>query len=344
MSFYFANHSKKNLLGHLKSNTLSLQLNKQLTFKKHNYVSNSSVLNPPSIHNEFVTNFSKVKRTFLSTNLDGSITIEVSIALPIFIFAIISIIYFFNILYIQTTLQIHLENTARLINSSTCITAAANVNLNDDENSLLEKVIIDSAGTIAINSLFLTEDIKDFIDNTLIVDGHKGLSFIGSDVTNTNYPLDIILSYEVKMPFISEDMFTFKIKQHCYFKPFTGQRLVRNINLYERYVYVTENGEKFHENKFCSHLGRFTYIQNLEMLLMNYPNIKPCSLCGDKNSLVSRPNINSDFATFVYVNIDYDVYHPVEACPALQRYLIRLTYDEAKELYPPCSRCVVYTY
>ncbi len=344
MSFYFAKHSKKKLLGHSKSSILSLQLNKQSTFIKRNSVSTSSVLTPPSIHSKLVTQFRKAKRTFLSINLKGSITIEASIALPIFIFAIISIIYFFNIIYIQTTLQIQLENTARLINSFTCITTAANVNLNDDENSLLEKVLIDSAGTVAIYSLFVTDEIKEFTDNSLIVDGHKGLYFVGSDVTNTDYPMDIILTYEIKMPFISKDIFTFKIEQNCYFKPFNGSRLSHNIILNERFTYVTENGEKFHENKYCSHLGRFTFLENLELLLINYPNIKICSLCGDKNSLVSQPNINSDRATFVYVNIDYDVYHPTEACPSLQRYLIRLPYDEAKKLYKPCNRCVVYTY
>ncbi len=344
MSFYFANQSKKNIyLGHSKSNNISLQKNKPATFYNFASVTNTSVLLTPIIHDKFVAKPCKAKRTFLFTHLTGSITIEASLILPIFIFALMSIMYFFNILYIHTTLQIQLENISRLINASTCITTAADVNINSEENSLLEKVIIDASGTIAINSLFLTDEIKAFADNSLIIDGHKGLSFLGSDVTNTSFPLNIVLSYRIRMPFISEDIFAFNIKQNCYFKPFTGKRLSDNTPLDERYVYVTTTGESFHENKYCTYLERCTYIKNLGFLLKDYPNISACSLCTKDSPLFSYTFNSSPTSTFVYIGKEYDVYHYFEYCPHLEHSVTRMTYEDASQDYSPCSRCTIYS-
>ena len=228
-----------------------------------------------------------------------------------------------------------------MINSFTCITTEANVELSDDESSLLEKVVIDAAGTIAIKELFLNEDIQDFVDNTLIVDGAKGLSFMGSDVTNTDYPLDLLLTYNIKMPFISEDLFSFKLTNRCYFKPFNGTKLSQTIFLHHIYVYVTEDGDTFHSNKFCSYISRFTQLKNLTELKSEYPYILPCSFCSKSSNLISRPTIGD--IEYVYVTNEYDVYHFLDACTYLQRYLIRLSYEDAKNVYKPCSRCVVYT-
>lgn len=345
MSFFFALHSKKlKKIGRSKSKNVSLQLRKSATSINYASVAKNSVLVPPIIHNNFVTQSGKAKRTFLSTTLKGSITIEASIVLPVFIFALLSVLYFFNIIYIQITMQIHLENAARKISSYTCITSAADVNLNDDENSLLEKVIIDSAGTVAITGLFITNEMKDFADNSLIVNGHEGLSFWGSDVTNTNFPMNLVLSYDVKMPFISEDVFTFHIEQNCYFKPFNGKKLIDDTPLDERYVYVTKTGDTFHSDKYCSHLERFTFVHNMKFLLEDYPSIVPCAICSKDNPLFADKYISSPIATFVYVTKTYDVYHYLEACPSIERNLILKTYDEAKENYSPCSSCVVYTY
>ena len=101
MSFFFAqetvNNKHKNVLGHSKTNTLSLQLIKSTT---KNNVTNYSALVSPKVNDKFATLCSKVKRTFLSTHLNASITVEASFSLPLFVFAIISIMYFFNIIYI----------------------------------------------------------------------------------------------------------------------------------------------------------------------------------------------------------------------------------------------------
>ncbi len=346
MSFFFAKKSKnkikKILLGRSKSNILSLQLNKAAI----SYTSrDSSILSyniSPKKYEKLVVLPRKAKRTFLSSHLNGSITVEASIVLPIFVFAIISIIYFFNILYIQLTLQIHLENTAKLINASTCITTEANINFTDEESSLAETIIMDAAGNIALNSLFSTDELINFCNSTLIVGGYEGLSFVGSSITDINKPIDIVLTYKVRMPFISKDLFTFKLMNKCYIKPFSGKKLISNIKLSDFFVYVTKNGDVFHANKNCSHLSVFTALKNLSELVKEYPLITPCSFCSKSDNLISRPKYQGN--SYVYVTTEYDVYHYLEICPALQRYLIRLNYEDAKDTYKPCNRCVVYSY
>lgn len=344
MSFCFAFRQKKrnkNKWGHPKiQHIVSPNKKPMINFTSDDKTALNPIVSPTILKSNSYAS-SEVKRTFLSINLIGSITVEAAIALPLFVFAIISIMYLINILFIQSTMQIQLENVAKLINSSTCITTGLDVNLNDDENSLLEKIIIDSAGSIAVKAMFLTDEIKDFADNTLIVDGSDGLSFFGSKVTNTDEPLDIVLSYKVRAPFIPEDVFTFEIKHHCYFKPFNGKELYKNIFLDITLVYVTHDGDVYHMNKMCTHLQRYTKLRSLDILKQEVPNILPCTFCSHQTNLISRPSMNG--IEYVYVTVEKDVYHYVEACPSLQRNLIRLTIDEALGTYTPCNRCVVYT-
>ena len=284
MSFFFAIETKKKikkiLLGRFKSNILSLQLIKAAI----SYISRNSAFisykMSPKKYEKLVALPRKAKRTFLSTQLNGSITVEASFVLPIFVFAIISIMYFFNILFIQLTLQIQLENTAKLINASTCITTEANINFTDEESSLAETIIMDAAGNVALNTLFSTDELVDFCNSTLIVDGYEGLSFVGSSITDVNNPMEIILTYKVGMPFISKDLFTFKLMNKCYIKPFNGKKLISNIMLSDFFVYVTEDGDVFHASKNCSHLSVFTVLRNQSELIKEYPLISPCSFCN----------------------------------------------------------------
>lgn len=235
-----------------------------------------------------------------------------------------------------------MENTAKLINASTCITTKANINFTDEESSLAETIIMDAAGNIALSSLFSTDELINFCNSTLIVGGYEGLSFVGSSITDINKPIDIVLTYKVRMPFISKDLFTFKLMNKCYIKPFSGKKLISNIKLSDFFVYVTKNGDVFHANKNCSHLSVFTALKNLSELVKEYPLITPCSFCSKSDNLISRPKYQGN--SYVYVTTEYDVYHYLEICPALQRYLIRLNYEDAKDTYKPCNRCVVYSY
>ena len=343
MSFFFVNQSiilKKNNIGHPKKTNNSLQLIEQTTKKDNVKKKCLSSIVSPTIPEGYSSMSHKVKRTFLSIHLNGSITIEAAIALPLFAFCIISVMYLINVLYIQSTLQMHLENMARTITSYSCITTGLDVKLTDDESSIAEKVIFDSAGAIAVKTMFLTDEIKDFVDNTLIVDGSEGISFWGSSVTNTDKPLDIILSYKIRMPFLPSDYFSFDINQHCYFKAFSGRELYKNIFLRVNLVYVTQDGEVYHANKVCTYLGRFTTLRNLTELQKEKPDILPCTFCKHQTNLISIPTLVQ--SEYVYVTEELDVYHYVEACPSLQRHLIRLPLAEAVGAYTPCSRCVVY--
>jgi len=364
MSFFFAHQSKIIILkGRRLFNNMSLQNKINTTDGLLGYESKFSSLKSPKYHEIFVLNLRKAKRTFLSARLNASVTVEAAIALPIFIFALISIIYLFNVLYIQLVMEIQLQNTSKLISAATCINTVyesiseddtvdesdTEGNINDENNSFnvfsefpeIEQVAINAAGTIAINSLFITDEIRSFANNSLIVDGADGLSFLGSDVTGTDYPLNIVLSYKVRMPFIPEDLFTFNLRHRCYFKAFNGKALRNNIDLRQIYVYVSENGEAFHINRLCSYLERYSELHNENTLRSTYPNIRLCSFCNQNSNLFSRPQING--ISYVYTSTDYDVYHLSDTCIYLQRHIFRLTYDDADDVYSPCIRCVPYS-
>ncbi len=347
MSFYFANQSEnknKNKKGRKLLYFMSLQLKTSTTDCNQKYTSDFSHLISPNRSLKSSCIFRKAKRTFLSAHLDGSVTVEAAFVLPLFIFAMISIMYLFNLIYIQLVMQIQLENTARIVCASTCVTTTIDANLDNDENvdSILEegikKIVMDAAGTIAVKELFLSDDIRTFADNSLIVDGSEGLSFYGSTVTNTASFSNITLTYKARMPFIPEDVFTFNLINKCYFKAFSGKELKNNVDFREIYVYIAKNGSVFHLNRLCSYLERYTHLCNEELLKKEYPYIKLCTLCKQGNNLFTQPQLNG--ISYVYVTDDFDAYHITEACPYLNRYILRIPYDAALDAYKPCIRCV----
>ena len=59
------------------------------------------------------------------------------------------------------TMQIQLENTARLISSSTCITTATDINLNDDDNSLTDRFQLIVNGQEIINGYSELVDARE---------------------------------------------------------------------------------------------------------------------------------------------------------------------------------------
>lgn len=344
MSFFFETKPIKNvsykLLG--RSNTLidSLQIDKPTTNVTTSVVTYNSLFVPPTKYEKIVALIFKVKRTFLSTNLNGSITVEASIVLPIFLFAMISVIYLFNIMYIQSVLQIQLENTAAIVNASTCVTSEADISLTDNESSFLEKVIVDTAGAFLFETMFMDEELKDFLDNTLIVDGSNGLTFIGSKITNLDEPHDVVLRYSVALPFISPDVLTINMEQHCYFKPFNGKELRQNIYLFDRSVYIAHNGTVFHSNASCSYLERLTFCVSLAIAKDKNPSITPCTRCYINTDILLAPI--PDQRNYIYVTEEYDVYHKLQYCSHVERNVQVISYTEAMEKYTPCSRCVVY--
>lgn len=347
MPFYFTilnkNQFKKKLSGHLESIVLSLQLIKPATITNNSNNRFLGNVSPASVkkHHFYIC---KVKRAFLSPFLSGSITVECSLVFPIFLFSLAALLYFFNILYIQLSLQIQLDETARLINKYTY--SINDIMSDTSENSenlkkLFEDITLSGGAAVLAGELFFDEDISSFINNTLIIDGVDGISFFATTASSNTQIYDLFINYKIRLPFISEEHFCVKLLQRCRFRAFTGLALNSNIDLNIRYVYKTKASEIFHENRNCSYLERYSEVLNLESLKQKYPYMKLCSFCGSDNKFTGLDlPLTSDY---VFVTSEHDVYHTSEICPVFSRNLLRIPYDDAVNIYEPCLRCIAYT-
>ena len=216
--------------------------------------------------------FKRVAESVFIHSLKGSLTVEGSLALPIFIFFMITLLSAFIMIRTQS------ENTAKL-----------------HERALIE---------------------------------------LESGVGSARDYIDVDTEYELS-PVIRVFPISFSIKDHLLVHAFTGYTGERGntINFEEdEYVYITENGTKYHLDADCTYINIRPRAVNASEIgnLRNSSGGKytPCRLCHPSKSGV------------LYITTYGDTYHSESDCSALKRTVRMITLREAlNNGYTPCSKC-----
>lgn len=94
----------------------------------------------------------------------------------------------------------------------------------------------------------------------------------------------------------------------------------------QKYVYVTEHSTVYHLTRSCSHLKLTIYPVAAASLNSQYPELRRCEYCGEKE------------ADIYYVTKTGDCYHSLRQCSGLKRTVRRVLRRQVPE-YAPCSRC-----
>lgn len=254
----------------------------------------------------------------------ASLTIEAALILPFFILVLLSLIYLINIMALYITLQIRLEETARDINSSAYI-------YSDLETSLPDSDILSAE---IIRSLFMSQDIKKLCRISHIKNGENGISFYHSKIDKMD-TADIVITYNISIPFISKLNLYIPVAQRCSFKLFTGNHTAHYTGNKESIVYMTAHGEVYHTNKYCSYLIKYAEILDKNSLsayeTASHRKFTLCHAC--------EKNFSAQNTSVIYISKTGNVYHYSRDCYYLTSHIYECNFKEIEGNYPLCSRC-----
>lgn len=237
----------------------------------------------------------------------GSITIEASIVLPIFLFAFLSLLSIFRIINVYENVFFSLVQTSDDVVKQIYLEQ----NFSKDKNIEVNDLLVYSLAVANLNKYLDKSDINDI--NLFDVRYCKETNEID---------LKVICNVKVEVPFFKENVkFTVSnIRQ----KLFDGYDYKNDK---EEYVLVALSSQNvYHINQNCSHIKR-------KILKISKDSIKKyskCKLCGNKES------------NNYYITSDGNCYHTSISCSSLKRMIIFINKKDLGNRRL-CERCASFT-
>lgn len=248
-------------------------------------------------------------------SLSGNLTLEAALVLPLFLLIILSFLYFIVILDLQFKIQIKLEEIAR--------EAAGDHYLGEE---------IPGYAGIRLMSGFASEEMQQLLENSFITDGIQGIKTAGSDFFGEDGIIDYVISYEIRIPFIPDNLISLPMVQRCRFRIWNGEEIKEVGGEESERVYVTETGTVYHLDPGCTHIClsiRGVAWQELETERNEGGGkYKKCSSC----------EIEVEAGGKVYVTEEGDRWHASLSCSSLKRSVSAIDRADigSRQL---CSRC-----
>lgn len=289
-----------------------------------------------------------IKNHLKAKKINASLTVEASLALPLFLFFFISLLYFIQIITLQEVLQeaitesgLSMAKAAYLYSDFQDVEDAKAA-----DNSMLEEGIqigLEELTGAIINNVVLKYTVAsrlniDIMDNSLFAGGFDGIRFDGSKVLEDNNDIDIIIRYRVRIPLRIFGLQEMDMIQRVKVRGWNGHQLPPLYTIVEEkdkediIVYITETGSVYHLKRTCSHLnisintvaGKPTWQRN-----NNGGKYYPCEACCKGNEL--------GFETY-YITPYGDRYHTNRGCSKIKRTVKEVPLSEVSDRVA-CKRC-----
>lgn len=241
----------------------------------------------------------------------GSLTIEASLAAPIFLLGVLCLVYLLEMIAIQTTIRSALQDVGREM--------AKEVYLNPIVSTgKMERELVKIIG-------------EDWFDNSIVAGGSKGMDCSKSRISRKTSVLELSVQYKLKIPVLMFRIPLLSREETIRVKGWTGYTGGGFGNPHEDTVYITETGVVYHKNPDCTYLELSVQMVNKNDLthLRNEGGGKyyPCERCawGNRNN--------------VYITHTGNKYHNSITCSGLKRSVYAVPISE---IYGRggCSRCV----
>ena len=246
-------------------------------------------------------------------SVKGSLTIEASMVIPIFLFAIFLALSLINLMRFHLNLQeaVHQETRKLAMSSfSEWSTSAGSVG---------GKVLARLNGAM--------------LNKAPVKGGAGGIDFSGSELNNREI-IEVNAVYEAKLPYDFFHIFDHRFCARCLMHTFIGYEKGlderSNEKKEEEYVYVTETGTVYHKDRECTYL-RLSIREVDKSALKDLRNSSghkyyACGSCGKAAG------------GKVYITSDGTCYHSSLSCHGLKRTVNCIPLSKVGGRRP-CSRC-----
>ncbi len=254
----------------------------------------------------------------------ASFTVEAALVLPAMLFVLCAFLYFLIILNMQVALHEELTNQARKA-SRYAFTYEEVLHMSPSQEQEYKKgqepgltdVLFHGFSSAYALGQIKTEVGREWLDRSCISGGAEGLSLLSDSLISDNRMVDMVLRYQVKIPYLPGDIFSLLCVQRVRIRTFTGfmppGEEGEGEEEAEELVYITETGSVYHTSKYCTHL-------NLSIQAADYANLASMrNSNGGKYYACERCGGVSEDSNLVYVTTYGDRYHGSTDCQGLKR-------------------------
>ncbi|MDO4943527.1 MAG: hypothetical protein Q4E73_11950, partial [Lachnospiraceae bacterium] len=251
-----------------------------------------------------------VERACCFTSLRGSMTLESSLIVPIFIIIMTVSMMFGEIILVKGQMYHGLTEAAKI--------------------AAVEEYYVEKKKS-SLNILYITVLQRKYSNKNNYPGFIKisNLSFSNSKLLNDQDEVELHMTYDISISYPFFKKKKIRIEETVYQKAFTGYRPTA-FELGEGYAYVTKYGNVYHTSLQCSHIMlRVTGSSEVGAYIQGKDGYKPCSKCA-KNC--------SGKETQLYIPKEGDCYHTSLTCSGLTRLIRKVTIWEIGNR-KPCSRC-----
>ena len=242
----------------------------------------------------------------------GSVTIEAAFGIPLFLFAVLCLIWLIELQSIRFSIANAAQNAAKSAAEDTAVIRVLNV--------------------WKLGSDIVALTAEERLDRGIIKGGKDGISCMGSYVSTQTGEMNIRVSYEIQLPIPLIGQPSAELEQSFKISAWTGYMSGGDGSDGADIVYVTDNGDVYHEDYRCSHL-------HLSIRAVSFDEIQEvrnegggiyhaCEKCGFGNPVGN-----------VYITDTGDRYHNSLNCSGLKRTIHAVKRTEVRGL-GGCSRCV----
>ena len=282
------------------------------------------------------------KRALLSASLpesngqsEGSMTAEAAMCLTLFLFMTVILMIPMKVMNTERKLQAALEAVgedmaqyAYLGDKADCGMEEAAANAGQAGTYLLQAARY-FAGKGA--KAYAAEKIREKADTAAIVE----ISAARSSILEDGITIDLIIEYEIRLPFPIFRMDTLKRQLRCCRRAWIGksgnEEDENGTEGQGKMVYIGKGSSKYHESRTCHYLFNdisgvdFARIESMRNRLGR--KYRPCSICGKK----IREGT-------VYIMPSGESYHSDKGCRAITAYVQSVPMESVESL-GPCSYC-----
>lgn len=247
------------------------------------------------------------KRASVFTSCRGSMTIEASMAVPLFFLAFVCFLYLMEIMAIQTAMRCGLQYAQKELACEASETCMIN-------SSKVQDLVVHSIG-------------EERLERSIVIGGIGGVNCQGSFVSPLTGIGQVKVKYQVRIPFFHIAPMTYE--QSLGIKMWNGYRK-GGVSQEGEVVYITETGLVYHKNYHCTYLDLSIRAVSKDALksLRNHNGGKyhPCERC----SAIGKKS--------VFVTENGDRYHGSLTCSGLKRTVYAVSKSEVAGK-SPCSKC-----
>ena len=164
----------------------------------------------------------------------GSITLEATLSVSFFFFAILSMIYIFEIMAIQTNIRSALHAVSKEVALESYVNPVI-------PTTKMERKIAEFVG-------------EERLNNSLVVKGCSGLDCSASKKYWNTTIMDLSVRYDMEIPILMFRIPVIKKEEIIRVKGWTGYEVKLTEEIENTMVYVTEYGIVYHADMECSYL------------------------------------------------------------------------------------------